>query len=85
MRMQVQSRASLSGLRIWRGRELWCRLAAAALIGPLAWELPYAAGAALKGQKKREKCLCIYSHIYVNMYTATLENRKENSVDQRNS
>ena len=32
---------------------LWCRLPAAALIGPLAWEPPYAADAALK--KKREK------------------------------
>ena len=27
---------------------LWYRLAAAALIQPLAWELPYAAGVALK-------------------------------------
>ena len=27
---------------------LWCRPAAVALIQPLAWELPYAAGAALK-------------------------------------
>ena len=27
---------------------LWCRPAAAALIGPPAWEFPYAAGAALK-------------------------------------
>ena len=27
---------------------LWCRLAAVAPIGPLAWELPYAMGAALK-------------------------------------
>ena len=26
MRMQVQSLASLSGLRIWSCRELWCRL-----------------------------------------------------------
>ena len=25
-RLRVQSLASLSGLRIWRGRELWCRL-----------------------------------------------------------
>ena len=31
---------------------LWYRLAAAALIHPLAWELPYAAGAALKRGKK---------------------------------
>ena len=34
---------------------LWCRLAAAALILPLAWELPYAAGAALKRKKKKRK------------------------------
>ena len=34
---------------------LWCRLAAAALIRPLAWEPPYAAGAALKRQKTKEK------------------------------
>ena len=29
---------------------LWCRTAAVALIRPLAWELPYAAGAALKSK-----------------------------------
>ena len=31
---------------------LWCRLAAMASIQPLAWELPYAAGMALKRKKK---------------------------------
>ena len=31
---------------------LWYRLAASALIRPLAWEPPYARGAALKDQKK---------------------------------
>ena len=31
---------------------LWRRLGAAALIGPLAWESPYAAGATLKKKKK---------------------------------
>ena len=31
---------------------LWLWLAAAALIRPLAWELPYAAGAAIKKKKK---------------------------------
>ena len=31
---------------------LWRRLAAVALIKPLAWEPPYAMGAALKRQKK---------------------------------
>ena len=34
---------------------LWCRLAATAPIRPLAWEPPYAAGAALKGQKTKKK------------------------------
>ena len=34
---------------------LWCRLAAAALIRPLAWELPYALGVALKRKNKKPK------------------------------
>ena len=34
---------------------LWHRLAATAPIRPLAWEPPYAAGAALKGQKTKTK------------------------------
>ena len=34
---------------------LWCRPAAAALIQPLPWELPYATNAALKSQKKIKK------------------------------
>ena len=37
---------------------LWCRLTATALIRPLAWEPPYAAGAALENtkiQKKKKK------------------------------
>ena len=33
----------------------WYRQAAAASIQPLAWELPYATGAALKSKKKRSK------------------------------
>ena len=32
---------------------LWCRPAAVALIPPLAWEHPYAAGAALKSERER--------------------------------
>ena len=31
---------------------LWCRLAAIALNGPLAWEPPYAMGVALKSKNK---------------------------------
>ena len=34
---------------------LWHRLAATALIQPLAWEPPYAAGAALKRQQQQLK------------------------------
>ena len=42
---------------------LWCRLAAAALIKPLAWEPPYAVGMALKSkreknERKRNVSLC---------------------------
>ena len=57
----------LSGLRIWRCHKLWhrrcsldpellwlwCRPAAAAPIQALAWELPYAAGAAVKKINKK--------------------------------
>ena len=41
---------------------LWCRLAATATVGPLAWEPPCAARVALKRQKtktKTNKNLCI--------------------------
>ena len=34
---------------------LWCRPAAVASIGPLAWEPPYALDAALKRQKDQKK------------------------------
>jgi len=72
MRTQVWSLASFSGLRIqhchelWGSRRrssdlallwLWCRPAVVAPTRPSAWELPYAAGVALKRQKikKRER------------------------------
>ena len=34
---------------------LWCRLAAIGLIGPLAWELTYAAGSTLKSKNKTKQ------------------------------
>ena len=56
MRLQVQSLASISGLRIQCCCELWCRLAATAPIRPLAWELPYATGVAQeKAKRKKER------------------------------
>ena len=54
MRMQDGSLASFSGLRIQHCHELWHRPAATAPIQPLAWELPYAMGAALKSKKKKK-------------------------------
>ena len=48
---------------------LWCRPVATAPIGPLAWEPPYASGAALKGQKDKEtKDIIIYFCILETMY-----------------
>ena len=63
---------------------LWCRLAAVVMIGPLAWEPPYATDAALKIKKQKNKtnpslhtkldfvCIFIvklkYSSLYVHPY-----------------
>ena len=56
MRIWIWSLALLSRLRIWCCHELlWCGPVAAALIQPLALELPYAAGSALFKKKKKEK------------------------------
>ena len=46
----VGGRHSLVLTLLW----LWCRPAAVAPIGPLAWELPCAMGAALKGKKTKK-------------------------------
>ena len=62
MRLQVWSLASISGLRIWRCYELWCRPLAKAPIRPLAWEAPYAVGAALKIKERKKKKLFHMSH-----------------------
>ena len=68
--MQVQSLALLNGLRLRRflscgvGQRrgldpallwLWYRPATTALIRPLAWELPHAAGGTLKMQRKKKR------------------------------
>ena len=70
MRLHVQSLALLSGLRIRCCRGcgvgcrcssdpallwLWCSSAAAAPIGPLAWQSSYATSVALKDKKKKKK------------------------------
>ena len=55
LRMQVQSLASLSRWKILSCRELWCRLAAEALIQPLAWEPPYVQVCPYKKRQKKKK------------------------------
>ena len=45
----------LSGLKDLVWLWLWRRLAAAAPVQPLAWELPHAVGAAVKRKKERER------------------------------
>ena len=47
----VGPRGSSDLVLLW----LWRRLAATALIGPLAWESPYAVGAATEKKKKKKK------------------------------
>ena len=47
MSCYVGRRCGLDPVFLW----LWCRLKATAPIQPLAWELPYAVGGALKRKK----------------------------------
>ena len=49
----VGHRHSLDLALLWLW--LWCWLAVAGPIRPLAWELPYATGEALKKAKKKKK------------------------------
>ena len=51
MSCSVGRRRSSNPELLW----LWWRPAAAALIRPLAWEPPYAAGTAIKRQKTKKK------------------------------
>ena len=74
MRMRVRFVAPLTGSCIQPCCELWYRsktqlrshlagsLAAAALIQPLAWELPYAGGMALKRKTKTEQTKKDYTY-----------------------
>ena len=47
----VGCRRSLDPTLLW----LWCKLAAVALTQPLAWELPYVTGVALKKKNTKTK------------------------------
>ena len=47
----VGSRHGLDPMLLW----LWCRMAAAAPTGPLAWVPPYTAGVALEKAKRQKR------------------------------
>ena len=51
---------------------LWCKVSTAVPIRPLAWELPYFAGAALKRQRKREKKTGTQTDICTPMFMAAM-------------
>ena len=82
---------SIPGLAHWAKDPvllwLWCRPAATALIRPLAWELPHAAGAALKnkGKKKKDfKVMLNHIQVYGPLFSRMVKEYKwsENDRDQ---
>ena len=62
----------------------WCRLAATAPIGPLAWEPPYATGVAQekakRQKKKKKKCQEIAPVLSVSKPSSLLNSVKETHV-----
>ena len=56
---------------------LWLRLAATAPIPPLAWEPPYAVGAALESKKKKKKFLITFKIIALNWVKISRINGKQ--------
>ena len=61
---------------------LWCRPAAVAPIRPLAWEHPYAVGAALKKKKKVPKQ--IQQHIKMILFYAHFITIRQQLTQQTN-
>ena len=60
---------------------LWCRLATAALIRPIAWELPYATGVALKKKKRQNKIFFRYE-CDSNLHQNSFKNSFSSSIVQ---
>ena len=82
MRMQVCFLASLSGLRIQCCHELWYRPLAVVPIGPLAWEIPFAAHTTLKTNQQIKKvefqgCTGSGGSFYVMKSTVSSDNHLE--------
>ena len=82
----VGSRCGSDLMWLW----LWCRLAAGAPIGPLAWEPPYATGVGLKRKKKKKQrhlskktsrfLLCLISQKQVIYLTSFAEKGENHSI-----
>ena len=65
---------------------LWYRPEVAALIGPLAWEFPYAMSTALKSKKKRKekkkkKESMQYATVWMNLENITLKGLENVGVE----
>ena len=60
---------SLDPTLLW----LWCRPAAAAPTGPLAWELSYATGMGIKSKKRKEKKSCSQYSLIILLMAITCE------------
>ena len=60
----VGHRRSSDPVLLW----LWCRPAATAPIRPLAWELPYAMGAALKKIKRKKEKDNMTAYIFLEIF-----------------
>ena len=58
MSCAVGRRRSSDPALLW----FWHRLAATALIRPLAWEPPYATGVALTKDRKKKLTICLFTH-----------------------
>ena len=75
----VGRRLGSDPLLLW----LWCRLAAAAPVGPLAWEKPYATDAALNKQTNKNS-LWGLKQLKVNIkYTSKELKRKSRCGEER--
>ena len=70
MSFSVACKHDLDPALLW----LWCRPGASALIGPLAWELPYATGTAVK-RKKKNFCS---SKLLLEIYHPNIQKKEKN-------
>ena len=71
----VGRRRGLDSMLLW----CWCRPVATAPIRPLAWEPPYAAGAAQEKAKRQKKRICIMGVSTVKAHLSSYRARDKES------